>query len=417
MNFIYDPRGKQKRLSLKLAPRSSLEILRKGPVLFFDNTKLSGGYYNSIFPKIKESLSNQGINQWIDVQETVRGKSHEDLIRLAEKLANLKPVSVITALADMGVSPAMVLLTVALEQKGIPTVCLTVSPGHELAESVAFYHAGRLCLCLLDIYPGSSISEIEHEVDRQMPRVIKSLTLPPDQIDTLCHISFPLDEKTVRKDGRIHLSLPPGKPGSSSEVAPGLNETSDLFDDLKIGDGLPLVPPTPQRVEEMLEFWPGNPREILFSGIGPTGADVTVFDAAVSSVMAGCRPKYLPIVVTALKAMAAPRYNLIQAITTSHPGGNLVLVSGPLASHLGIHGGQGCLGPGFRANATIGRAVNLVFINVCRAVPGISDLACQSSPSEFTYCFAENESLTPWTTINTERFDTETTVVLVLKAA
>jgi hypothetical protein len=124
----------------------------------------------------------------------------------------------------------------------------------------------------------------------------------------------------------------------------------------------------------------------------------------------------MPILVTAFKAMANKKYNFLQSVTTSHPGGNLILVSGPIAQEVGIHGGAGCLGPGFPANMTIGRAVNLVLINICRSVPGHSDLACLSSQAELTYCFAENPTLTPWQTINEERYDANTTTVFVLKA-
>jgi hypothetical protein len=87
--------------------------------------------------------------------------------------------------------------------------------------------------------------------------------------------------------------------------------------------------------------------------------------------------------------MNDPKYSFLQSVTTSHPGGNHILVSGPLAPQVSIHGGQVCLGPGFPANAAIGRAANLVLINRCRVVPGISDLDCLASQAEFTYCFAE----------------------------
>jgi hypothetical protein len=155
---------------------------------------------------------------------------------------------------------------------------------------------------------------------------------------------------------------------------------------------------------------------VLAYEVGPTGKNITVKDVAIAAVMAGCKPEYMPILVTAFKALANPKYNLLQSVTTSHPGGNLVLVSGPIAQELGISGGQGCLGPGYQANATIGRAVNLVIINVCRSVPGVCDLDCIASQAEFTYCFAEDPALTPWNTINEERFDKDTTTVLVLKA-
>jgi hypothetical protein len=93
-----------------------------------------------------------------------------------------------------------------------------------------------------------------------------------------------------------------------------------------------------------------------------------------------------------------------------------VLASGPIAREIGMHGGQGCLGPGFRANAAIGRTVNLALLNVCRAVPGHADLACISSPAEYTYCMAEESALSPWTPLHEERFGRAATCVMALKA-
>jgi hypothetical protein len=166
----------------------------------------------------------------------------------------------------------------------------------------------------------------------------------------------------------------------------------------------------------MMSYCPFRPDEVLAKEIGPSGKDITVKDIAVCAIMAGCKPQAMPILVTAFKAMADNRYNLLQSVTTSHPGGNLILVSGPMAQEVGIHGGAGCLGPGFPANMTIGRAVNLVIINTCRSVPGHSDLSCLSSQAELTYCFAEDSSLSPWQTINEERYDAKTSTVYVLKA-
>jgi len=166
----------------------------------------------------------------------------------------------------------------------------------------------------------------------------------------------------------------------------------------------------------MFEYCPFDSEMILWREIGPTGKNVTVRDVAIAAVMAGCKPQAMPVLVTAFKAMAHPAYNLLQSVTTSHPGGNLVLVSGPIAQQVGISGKQGCLGPGYPANATIGRAVNLVILNVCRAVPGICDLDCIASQAEFTYCFAEEPGLAQWPMINEERYDAQTTTVYVLKA-
>ena len=124
----------------------------------------------------------------------------------------------------------------------------------------------------------------------------------------------------------------------------------------------------------------------------------------------------MPVLVAAFKALNSKKYNLNQSVTTSHPGGNLVLVSGPIAQEIGISGKQGCQGPGWPANATIGRAVNLVMMNIFRSVPGVCDLDCIASQAEFTYCFAEEPELAQWNMINEDHYDSETTTVYVLKA-
>ena len=163
-----------------------------------------------------------------------------------------------------------------------------------------------------------------------------------------------------------------------------------------IGDGLPDHPadavPAMRRCSPTA---PGIPDMTLWHEVGPTGKNVTVRDVAIAAVMAGCKPQAMPVLVAAFKALHDPKYNLLQSVTTSHPGGNLVLVSGPIAQEIGLSGKQGCMGPGYPANATIGRAVNLVIMNVCRSVPGICDLDCIASQAEFTYCFAEEPSPRP----------------------
>jgi len=414
---LLDPRGIQERPELELAPRVAMEELQKGKILFYNNTKLEFCNYTEIFPRIKELFVERGIKNFIDFRETVRGKSTEDLNNYARKLAETKPVAAVVALGDMGTTSATTIVTIALEKLGIPSVYITASPGAELAEAVAFYRAGRLCLCPIDIYQASTKEEVRAQVDSQIDCIIESLTLPPDSIGKRADLNFKLDLVAPAENGLLPFVEGLAVTGDKlSEPGSFMEEITDYFNAEHLGDGLPVIPPTPRRYEKMLAYCPYDPDLILAREIGPSGKNITVRDVAIAAVMAGCKPEHMPILITAFKAMANPKYNFLQSVTTSHPGGNLVLVSGPLARELGIHGGQGCLGPGFAANATIGRAVNLAIINVCRSVPGVCDLDCIASQAEFTYCFAEDPGLTPWATINEERFDKDTTTVLVLKA-
>ncbi len=417
-NFeLIDPRGSQPKADLQLAPRPSLDELKRGPILFYNNTKLFFCNYNEIFEQVKRNLIRDGIENFIDFVETVRGKTREDLKAYAAKLAKSNPVAAIVALGDMGTSPATTIVSIELEKLGIPTLYFTAPPGTALVKAVAYYQAGRLCITSVDIYQGSTVEEIRAEVDKQWTSIMEALTLPKGQIENRADLRFELDGDVPSRNGIIRLDeLKTNHVASSSDPGAGLEEVTDLFNKLNISDGLPIIPPTKNRLESMFAYTPLDADTVLAEEIGPTGKDIKVWDIAVAAVMAGCKPQYMPVLIAAFQAMADPGYNFLQSVTTSHPGGNMVLVSGPLTKELGLYGGQGCLGPGFQANLTIGRAVNLVLINCCRSVPGYADLSCISSQAELTYCFGEDPELTPWQTINCDRYNPSTTTVYVLKA-
>lgn len=417
LNPLLDPRGVQERPILKLAPRVSLEELKKGKILFYDNTKLDFCNYGEVFVRIKERFREMGITHFVDYKETVRGKNTQELEAYAAMLAREKPTAAVVALGDMGTSSATCIVTIALEKLGIPSVYITAPPGGELVEGVAFYRAGHLCLCKIDLYQASTREEIRNQIDLKWDYIIDSLTATGERLKKVAHIDFKLDQTPPSKDGFLPI-IDKIEVAEDQLYEPGcyMDEIMDYFNEEHISDGLPIIPPTRARYEKMLTYCPFDPDTVLWHEIGPTGKNVTVKDVAIAAVMAGCKPQAMPILITAFKALHNPRYNLHQSVTTSHPGGNLVLVSGPIAQEIGISGRQGCLGPGYPMNATIGRAVNLVIMNVCRSVPGFCDLDCIASQAEFTYCFAEEPSLAQWQMINEERYNSETTTVYVMKA-
>ena len=417
LSDLLDPRGTQERPIIKLAPRVSLEKLKSGKILFYDNTKLSFCNYGEAFVRIKQRFREMGISNFVDYRETVRGKDTKALEQYAAMLAKEKPDAAVVALGDMGTSPATCIVTIALEKLGIPSVYITAPPGGDLVEGVAVYRAGNLCLCKIDIYQASTKEEVSREIDLKWDYLIDSLTAGPEKLSKVAHIDFKMDIVPPAKNGSLPVTNTI-KVEEDRLYEPGcyMEEVMDYLDREHIGDGLPVIPPTQSRLDRMFSYCPFDPEMVLCREVGPTGKDITVEDVAIAAVMAGCKPQAMPILVTAFKALADPSYNLLQSVTTSHPGGNLVLVSGPIAQEIGISGKQGCLGPGYPVNATIGRAVNLVILNVCRAVPGICDLDCIASQAEFTYCFAEEPSLAQWKMINEEHYDSKTTTVYVLKA-
>ena len=417
LNSLLDPRGLQERPILKLAPRVDIGKLKSGKILFYNNTKLDFCNYGEVFVRIKERFREAGITNFVDYKETVRGKDTQKLEGYAAMLAKEKPTAAVVALGDMGTSSATCIVTIALEKLGIPSVYITAPPGGELVEGVAVYRAGNLCLCKIDIYQASTREEVREQIDLKWDYIINSLTATGDKLKEVAHIDFKMDKIPPAKDGLLPII---GKIEVAEDelYEPGcyLDEIMDYFNEEHISDGLPIIPPTRARYEKMLSYCPFDPERVLWTEVGPTGKNVTVKDVAIAAVMAGCKPQAMPILVAGFKALCNPRYNLHQSVTTSHPGGNLVLVSGPIAQEIGLSGKQGCMGPGYPANATIGRAVNLVIMNICRSVPGLCDLDCLASQAEFTFCFAEEPGLAQWKMINEEHYNTETTTVYVMKA-
>jgi hypothetical protein len=157
-------------------------------------------------------------------------------------------------------------------------------------------------------------------------------------------------------------------------------------------DGLPIVPPTEDRVRRMLG---SEPADRSLGALPPMWRRATLEKLAVNAVMAGCEPSYFPVIVAAVQAMLEPAFNLYGVQATTHPVAPLSIVHGPIATALGVHAGSGCFGPGFRANATIGRAIRLILLNVGGAWPGRYDMATQGSPAKFSYCIAERAD-SPW---------------------
>ena len=167
-------------------------------------------------------------------------------------------------------------------------------------------------------------------------------------------------------------------------------------------DGLPVVPPTPDRVQQFLDYVGLAPAEIL--GMEPTrGRVITAEKVAINAVMAGCLPEYFPVVPAAIDAICEPKFNL-HAITASTMGAAvLMVVNGPIAKDLGINSGVSVFGPGHRPNATIGRAIRLIISNVTGAVSGELDKATLGHPGKYTWCIAESEDVSPWEPLHVER--------------
>ena len=168
-------------------------------------------------------------------------------------------------------------------------------------------------------------------------------------------------------------------------------EALEHLHDLGCTDGLPVVIPTDERVARMI-LASGQDGDMVLGTMGPGHGEATVTKVAVAAVMAGCLPDYMPLVLAAVKAVIDPVFDLTEMQATTHCTAPLIIVNGPARADCGpVASGFGALGPGHRANASIGRALRLCMINIGGGRPGSSDMALLGHPGKFTYCLAEDE--------------------------
>ena len=234
------------------------------------------------------------------------------------------------------------------------------------------------------------------------------------------------DWESVSGLSDLGTDLPESRPGCGSKsVEPGIAEklavqfgesklaarrveVGSLEDEIEAcfergwTDGLPVVPPTEKRVLRMLEGTTRSPDELV-GIVPPNYNECTVEKAAINAVMAGCKPEYLPVVLTAIEAVLSEEFGMHGLLATTYFAGPMVVVNGPITREIGMNARVNALGQGNRANATIGRTVQLVIRNIGGGIPGGVDRAMLGNPGKYTFCFAEREDDSPWDSLAIER--------------
>lgn len=184
-----------------------------------------------------------------------------------------------------------------------------------------------------------------------------------------------------------------------------LAEAEDIMEacyDRGWSDGLPVVPPTPLRVMRMLKGCSRDAAEII-GNVPPDNVPCSIEKIAINAVMAGCKPEYLPLVIASVEAALQDRFCMHGLLCTTYFSSPVMVVSGPITKQIGMNSGLNALGQGNRANATIGRALQLLIRNVGGGVPGGIDRATMGNPGKYTYCFAEDESDEDWASLAMDR--------------
>ncbi|MFH1486446.1 MAG: hypothetical protein ABIH46_10270, partial [Chloroflexota bacterium] len=220
--------------------------------------------------------------------------------------------------------------------------------------------------------PQERVDEI---VRQSLDEVIAALVRSSDELVEKYRNTFALT------DVESKLSRPRASVDLGPVTAPtGIMETNDVFYDRGWTDGLPIIPPTEEAVEGMLEYC-DRARDEVIGKIPPKWGKATVEKIAVNAVMAGCKPNYFPILLTAVQALAEPEFNLFAIQGTTNPVAPLAIINGPMVKELNINSGFNVLGQGWRSNATIGRAIRLMMVNIGGGIPGTTDKAIHGQPA------------------------------------
>src|SRR5579859_4030560 len=221
-------------------------------------------------------------------------------------------------------------------------------------------------------------------------------------------MSAALEQSLIKEDAMDTVQTSSGQTEAEYALTSRRFELSDPADAVEFfyrqgwTDGLPVVPPTPGKVREFLEYAGKLPDDIL--GMIPArNRIITAEKVAINAVMAGCLPNYMPVIVAAIEAMCQEEFNLHGISATTGGTAPLLIVNGPVVQQLNINCGVNCFGPGVRANATIGRAIRLILMNVGGSIPGVLDKSCLGHPGKYSYCIAEDEEGNPWEPLSVER--------------
>jgi len=227
-------------------------------------------------------------------------------------------------------------------------------------------------------------------------------------LKSLAAASFPnITERLTSKDVGLddvlsHEDGPDTQLAATVQVPVAPSQMFEYFLQQGWTDGLPVIPPTPQSVQQMIASI-SLEKHYVVGVIPPVNGKATVEKLAVNAVMAGCLPAYFPVIIAAVRGMLRPTFNLNGIQTTTSNVTPLIIVNGPCRQALNLNYSSNVLGQGWRANATIGRAIRLILSNIGGAVPGVLDKATLGQPAKYSFCIAENEEENPWEPLHVER--------------
>ena len=274
-----------------------------------------------------------------------------------------------------------------LERRGVPAIGYTAAIFDDDAHfSVEAFGVPEACPVIVpECFSNKTAEEIHAMVADAMPAVVAGLTQARALIDELPDYA------------KMRLDVTPTLSFGGDDLLDAFDAMQRSFVERGWSDGLPLVPPTPAKVDAMIAASGRDGDDVV--GVFAPGFGVgTVAKIAANAVMAGCDPKVMPVLMAVMECILEPSIGLRTWAMSTGPQAPVMLVSGPVADEIGMNRGCCALGPGSvsQVNVSIGRALRLVMMNVGLSYPGITDMDTIGTPAKFSFCVAENEERTPW---------------------
>jgi len=300
---------------------------------------------------------------------------------------------------------------VELEKRGKPTALVLTDEFAPLgrAEAEALAMPGLPFVAIPHPMDRLGKEEVREAAERALKEIVYVLTQPPQRLSAEYKEKYQAPRGIFRRKGTFAQE--------TGETSGSIAAANHLYYERGWTDGLPIIPPTERELQKMLRYTDWDPEEVL-AALLPRRGKATLRKIAINSIMAGCLPEYFPVVVAAVQAMSQSQFNLPGIIATTNPASPLVIVNGPVINELDFNCGYGVFGSGWRANATVGRAVRLVVLNIAGGIPGVLDRATFGQTGKYSFCIAENEELNPWGPLHLERgFAKETSTVTLFGGA
>lgn len=373
---VLNPRGLIPEISLyPLAPRVP-DLNDK--VVYLITQKAEGSEMETVFAMVKEELVKRFPRVKIEFKYKPSAYMTDDPALWSEMVKNAQAF-IYGAAPSASTTHWVTTWAAGLEKKGLPGVTIVYDTCAETAKTTSEMMGTPVRRAIV-IYPPKNMSEKQKA--EVMDKVIKGITIQPTEQE--------------KRTGKYTPPRPPkiAMKGTYSQI-------QDYFYKQGWTDGLPIVPPTEEKVKAMLKGTKHPPDTIVATSIWPEKWHATVEKVAVNGVMAGCKPEYLPVLLATAEAWSKGDY--ASSVRSTNSFSYMQVVNGPIRKELDMNAGTYALGPGNHANATIGRALRLFIINLGGGQTGVNILGTQGNPSAYTCCFPENEEMSPWEPFSTSQ--------------